>query len=70
MERETGSNPVEVEIMGGPYDGAVGIVRAREERDGQVFTQVELPDGTVVTLAGDVYPRVQASTETPRELGS
>lgn len=67
MEREKGSNPVEVEIFGGPYDGAVGVVRARYEKEGQVYTEVLLPDGTLVTLAGDVVPKY---TETPREQGS
>lgn len=66
MERERGSDVQQVEIYGGPYDGAVGVVKAREERDGQVFTVVELPDGTVITLAGDVVPR----NDLPRETGS
>lgn len=68
MERERGSKPAEVEIFGGPYDGALGVVQKSYVEEGKTFTVVLLADGTLITLAGEVVPR--ETPETPRETGS
>jgi hypothetical protein len=65
MERERGSETVE--IFGGAYDGAVGVVIGREEVDGKLHTLVRLPDGTVLTVASELPG---TGPETPREVGS
>lgn len=64
--RELGSNPDTVEVFGGMYDGAVGRVLSRVEEDGKIITTVELPDGTVISLAS----AAPGSPELPRETGS
>lgn len=65
MQREKGSNTEEVEIVGGPYDGARGLVVEVAVRDGKRLTTVRLADGTVVTFA-----REEAGPQLPREQGS
>lgn len=67
MDRELGSDPVQVEIYGGPMDGMKAwIIASRQEGD-TIIDTLQLASGEVIETAREAIVRDDGF---PRELGS